>query len=65
KTCLPRMRERIERGDLKILRLTETLRTRTVDERDLGHIHGAARSFMNVNTPEDWAEVQRMVAETP
>jgi molybdopterin-guanine dinucleotide biosynthesis protein A len=58
KSCLPAMRAQIEAGDLKIVRLLETLRGRIVRADELQPEW--LMSFRNMNTPEDWAEVQRL-----
>jgi molybdopterin-guanine dinucleotide biosynthesis protein A len=48
-SCLDAIRRQIESGDLKIVRLLETLNGRKVD------IEGPWQaSFTNMNTPEDW-----------
>jgi len=63
KACLPAMQAQIEAGDLKIIRLVDTLRVRIVRGDELRPQW--LRSFRNMNTPEDWAEVQRLADATP
>ncbi|MBV8085334.1 MAG: molybdenum cofactor guanylyltransferase [Chloroflexi bacterium] len=58
KSCLPAMQAQIEAGDLKIVNLLDTLRGRVVREDELQPEW--LTSFRNMNTPEDWAEVQRL-----
>lgn len=56
RTCLPAMQAQIESGDLKIVRLIDTLRGRIVTEDDLQPEW--LTSFKNMNTPEDWAPLK-------
>jgi len=56
KTCRPAMKAQIEAGDLKIIRLLDTLRGRIVNESELQPEWFA--SFRNMNTPEDWESVR-------
>ena len=60
RTCLEAMRAQIEAGDLKIVRLLDTLRGRIVTEADLQPEW--LPSFRNMNTPEDWQAVQALAA---
>ena len=63
KACLPEMRRLIEGGDLKIVRLLDSLRGRIVQDSDLRPEW--LPSFRNMNTPDDWAEVLRLEAAQP
>ncbi len=58
RTCLDTMRSLIEAGDLKIVRLLDTLRGRVITEADLRPEW--LQSFRNMNTPEDWQAVQAL-----
>ena len=58
KSCLPAMQAQIEAGDLKIVNLLEVLRGRIVHDDELRQEW--LTSFRNMNTPEDWAEVQKL-----
>jgi molybdenum cofactor guanylyltransferase len=58
RSCLPAMQAQIEAGDLKIVRLLETLSGRVVTEADL--TPAWLRSFRNMNTPGDWEYVQTL-----
>ena len=58
KSCLPAMQAQIEAHDLKIVDLLDTLRGRIVREDELRPEW--LTSFRNMNTPDDWAEVQRL-----
>ncbi|MGH2363181.1 MAG: molybdenum cofactor guanylyltransferase [Chloroflexota bacterium] len=63
KSCLQPMRDQIAAGDLKIVRLLDHLRGRIVDEAELNAIDPKHLSFRNMNTPADWAEIQRLGTE--
>lgn len=56
RTCLPAIQAQIAAGDLKIIRLMDTLRARVVTESDLHP--GWLPSFRNMNTPEDWEAIK-------
>lgn len=58
RTCLPAMEVQIASGDLKIVRLMDTLRSRVVTDADLDP--GWLPSFRNMNTPEDWQAIQQL-----
>lgn len=62
-TCLPAIKAQIEAGDLKIVRLLETLRGRIVTEADLRPEW--LQSFHNMNTPQDWIDVKKLAASRP
>jgi molybdopterin-guanine dinucleotide biosynthesis protein A len=55
--CLPVVREAIAAKDLAMMRLLLRLHVREVDARD------DALTFMNVNTPEDWREAERVATQ--
>ena len=52
RTCLPAIQAQIAAGDLKIIRLMDTLNARIVTDADLDPAW--LPSFRNMNTPEDW-----------
>ena len=56
KTCIPAMQAQIAAGDLKIIRLAETLNARLIDDLPGDWLH----SFKNMNTPADWQAIQEM-----
>jgi len=60
KSCLPAMQAQIQAGDLKIVRLLDTLHGHIVTEADLQP--DWLPSFRNMNTPDDWAQVRQLVA---
>lgn len=61
RSCLPAMREAIERGQLKIVDFYPRLRVREVGEGEMRDLDPELRSFFNVNTPED-LELARSLA---
>lgn len=60
RSCLSAVTEQLAAGDLKIDRFFPGVRVRYVDEPELRAIDPDLRSLWNVNTPEDWAEAQRL-----
>ncbi|HEU0167174.1 MAG TPA: molybdenum cofactor guanylyltransferase [Chloroflexota bacterium] len=58
KSCLPAMQAQIEAGDLKIVNLLDRVRGRIVREDELKPEW--LTSFRNMNTPQDWDEVQTL-----
>lgn len=56
KTTVDAMRIQIESGDLKIVRLLDTLRSRVVTDFRPEWLP----SFRNMNTPEDWEEIRNL-----
>jgi molybdopterin-guanine dinucleotide biosynthesis protein A len=60
RSCLQAMRTQIESGDLKIVRLLDSLRSRVVTEAELNP--DWVQSFRNMNTPEDWEAVKKLAS---
>lgn len=54
---------RLARGELTLSTLLEGLRVRWLDDEEIGEIGAGERTFRNVNTPLDWTETQREMAE--
>jgi molybdenum cofactor guanylyltransferase len=50
-------RKRIETGEYSVRRFLDTIRVRWVDESEIDVFDPEHRSFLNVNTPEQWREV--------
>lgn len=61
KACLPFMAELLDQGRRKITSFFPQVRVRYVEDRELGTFDPSHRSFVNVNTPEDWETVQRLL----
>ena len=64
KTCIPPIREQLEANRLKIIRFYDQMRVRYLDEADYADLDPAGRSFTNLNTPEELAEAERLLAAT-
>ncbi len=52
--CLPAIKERLAQGQRRVISFMPDVRTRYVDEEELRKVDPELRSFMNVNTPEEW-----------
>jgi molybdopterin-guanine dinucleotide biosynthesis protein A len=62
RTCLDPIQQQLAAGDYKIDRFFAGMAVRYVDEDELRQLDPDLRSFWNVNTPEDWAEAQRLLS---
>jgi molybdenum cofactor guanylyltransferase len=60
KACLAPITQQLSRHELKILGLFERVRTRIVVEADVARLDPGLRSFLNMNTPDDWAHMQQL-----
>ncbi|MGD9147881.1 MAG: molybdenum cofactor guanylyltransferase [Anaerolineae bacterium] len=63
KDCLPFMAELLDQGRRKITAFFPQVRVRYVEEPELAAFDPSYRSFVNVNTLEDWETVQRLLGE--
>lgn len=61
--CLAVSEDLIRRGELRPRVLLERVRTRRVAFEELADLGGARLFFANVNTPEDYAEARKEVAD--
>jgi molybdopterin-guanine dinucleotide biosynthesis protein A len=61
KACLPFMAELLDQGRRRITAFFPQVRVRYVEEQELAAFDPSTLSFVNVNTPEDWETVQRLV----
>lgn len=61
-SCLPVLEAQIRAGALRADGLIERVTTRIVEAEDLMRIDPGLRSFVNINTPEDLAEAERLAA---
>jgi molybdopterin-guanine dinucleotide biosynthesis protein A len=59
--CLPFIEAQLARGDLKVDRFVGEVRALIVEENEIAHLDPGLLSLRNVNTPEDWEGIQRMV----
>jgi molybdenum cofactor guanylyltransferase len=60
RTVLPILGVQLERGDLRPVNLFDKVRTRRVDEDEIRRFDPDGSSFFNMNTPDDYAEAQRL-----
>lgn len=61
--CLPAIEARLRAGERRVVSFMPDVRTRRVDESTLRTVDPALRSFVNANTPEEWASALEMLAE--
>lgn len=64
KTCLQPIHAQLEANRLKIIRFYGQMRVRYLDEADYAPFAADGRSFTNLNTPEELAEAERLLAAT-
>jgi len=62
RTCLPAIEAQLARNDLKIDRFFGSVRTLAVEEHELTRLDPELRSFRNINTEADWAELRSLAA---
>jgi molybdopterin-guanine dinucleotide biosynthesis protein A len=60
KSCLPFMKELLDRGERKIVAFFHSVRVRYVNGAELDRFDPDHLSFVNVNTPQDWVRVQEL-----
>jgi len=63
KACLEPIKRRLLAGRLKIIGFFGDVRVRYVERDDVARFDPTFRSFLNINTPDDWERVQRMAGE--
>ena len=62
KACLGPIRARIDADRLKVIGFFPDVRVREVPAGEIAHLDPERNSFVNVNTPEDLAEAERLAA---
>jgi molybdopterin-guanine dinucleotide biosynthesis protein A len=62
KACLPFMAELLDQSRRKITSFFPQVRVRYVEDQELATFDPSHLSFVNVNTPEDWDTVQRLLS---
>ena len=62
KTCIAPIAAQLAANRLKIIRFYDQMRVRYLDEADYGPFDPQGRSFANLNTPEELAEAERLLA---
>lgn len=60
KSCLPFIRERLDADRLKVIGFYGQVRVRYLDEPEYAPFDPRKLSFLNINTPEELAEAQRL-----
>jgi molybdopterin-guanine dinucleotide biosynthesis protein A len=63
KACLEPIKRRLLSGKLKIIGFFGDVRVRYVERDDVVRFDPTLRSFLNINTPDDWERVQQMVGQ--
>jgi molybdopterin-guanine dinucleotide biosynthesis protein A len=61
KSCLPAMQRSLEQGRRQIVSFFDQVQVRHVGQADVDRFDPLHLSFVNVNTPEDWASVQDLL----
>lgn len=61
--CLPAVEAHLAAGHLRVISFMPDVRTRYVQEPELRLLDPQLRSFLNTNTPEEWAEAMRLLAD--
>jgi molybdopterin-guanine dinucleotide biosynthesis protein A len=64
KACLPAMARLLDRGRRQIIAFFHEVRVRYVEEGEIDRFDPRHLSFVNVNTPDDWERVQRLLGES-
>jgi molybdopterin-guanine dinucleotide biosynthesis protein A len=62
-SCIGPIEQLVAESPQRVVALYERVRTREITWHDV-RLYGADRSVFNVNTPQDWAEAQRLSART-
>ncbi len=62
KTCIAPIAAQLAANRLKIIRFYDQMRVRYLDEADYAPFDPQGRSFANLNTPEELAEAERLLA---
>jgi molybdopterin-guanine dinucleotide biosynthesis protein A len=63
KDCLPAMARLLAEGQRQIIAFFDQVRVRYVEQPDVDRLDPDHLSFVNVNTPGDWEQAQRLLAE--
>jgi molybdopterin-guanine dinucleotide biosynthesis protein A len=65
RSCIEPIKKQIEENNLQIIQLLRQSRVRYVDEPEIDQFDPTRRSFLNVNTPQDWAEATAILGQQP
>jgi molybdopterin-guanine dinucleotide biosynthesis protein A len=58
-TCLPAVRDALEAGERKMIAWFHTVRVREMTAAEVGAIDPDFRSFINVNSPEEFRQAEQ------
>jgi len=58
--CLPPMERLLAQGPQRVITFYEQIHLRVVEEEELRRLDPELRSFINVNTPEEWTHAQQL-----
>ncbi|MCG3206916.1 MAG: putative molybdenum cofactor guanylyltransferase [Anaerolineae bacterium] len=62
--CLPAIEARLQVGRLRIIGFFEDVRVRYVAREDIARFDPEFHSFVNMNTPDDWERVKKLVSSS-
>ena len=62
RTCLPFIERRLKAEDLRVMGFYSEVRMRYVRRAELAVVDPKFHSFINVNTPEEWADAEKLAA---
>jgi molybdopterin-guanine dinucleotide biosynthesis protein A len=63
KACLEPIEMRLSANQLKIIDFFEDVRVQYVSREEVARYDPTFRSFLNMNTPDDWRKLQRLTAQ--
>jgi molybdopterin-guanine dinucleotide biosynthesis protein A len=63
KSCLEAIKAKIETGQLKMSAFYQGLNIRYVEESEIRPVDPDLRSFMNINTPDEWRLAQQLAGQ--
>jgi molybdopterin-guanine dinucleotide biosynthesis protein A len=64
RTCLPFIEQRLKADDLRVMGFYSEVRIRYVRRAELAEFDPQFHSFINVNTPEEWADAEKLAASS-
>jgi len=65
KTCIPKIKNMLNEGELKITELFPVVRMRYIEEEEIKIYNSSGMLFFNVNTQKDYLWAQRKATTTP
>lgn len=64
KSCLPKVQDFLSTGRRRVVDLFSTVRVNYISESEIRDLGEPEKIFFNVNYPEDWARVRKIVQKT-